>query len=37
MEGKENMVEAIKGKFELAPETPAFHYATAAIALQQEG
>ena len=35
MEGKENMVDALLAKFELAPETPAMHYANAAIALQR--
>ncbi len=36
MEGKENMVDAIKGKFELAPETPALQYAVASIALNKK-
>ena len=36
MEGKEDMVEAIKGKFELAPETPALQYAVASIALNKK-
>src|SRR6478736_829275 len=35
LEGKENMVDSILAKFELTPETPAVHYANAAIALQQ--
>src|SRR5438445_12270300 len=35
LEGKENMVDAILAKFELSPDTPAVHYANAAIALQQ--
>jgi tetratricopeptide (TPR) repeat protein len=34
LEGKENMVDSILAKFELSPETPAVHYANAAIALQ---
>jgi superkiller protein 3 len=36
MEGKENMVNAMIGKFELAPETPAVHYANAALALNKK-
>src|SRR5437588_2319739 len=36
MEGKENMVDSILAKFELSPETPAVHYANAAIALQHK-
>ena len=36
LEGKENMVEAMINKFELAPETPAVHYANAAIALSKK-
>src|SRR5438477_11756369 len=36
MEGKENMVDSILAKFELSPETPAVHYANAAIALQRK-
>ena len=36
MEGKENMVNAMIGKFELAPETPAVHYANAALALNRK-
>src|SRR5947209_9992866 len=36
LEGKENMVDAILAKFELSPDTPAVHYANAAIALQQK-
>ena len=35
LEGKENMVDALLAKFELSPDTPAVHYANAAIALQQ--
>src|SRR3982751_523627 len=34
LEGKENMVDSILAKFELSPETPAVHYANAAIGLQ---
>ena len=33
MEGKEDMVRAMVAKFELSPDTPALHYANAAIAL----
>ena len=36
LEGKENMVDSILAKFELSPETPAVHYANAAIALQHK-
>ncbi len=36
MEGKENMVAATINKFELAPDTPAVHYANAAIALNKK-
>jgi tetratricopeptide (TPR) repeat protein len=36
LEGKENMVDAILAKFELSPDTPAVHYANAAIALQNK-
>ncbi|MDQ3119658.1 MAG: tetratricopeptide repeat protein [Verrucomicrobiota bacterium] len=36
MEGKENMVQAMVAKFELSPDTPAVHYANAAIALQKK-
>src|SRR6202045_629071 len=36
LEGKENMVDSILAKFELSPETPAVHYANAAIALQRK-
>src|SRR5213082_2487228 len=36
MEGKENMVDSILAKFELSPDTPAVHYANAAIALQHK-
>src|SRR5881409_4207886 len=35
LEGKENMVDSILAKFELSPDTPAVHYANAAIALEQ--
>jgi tetratricopeptide (TPR) repeat protein len=35
MEGKENIVDSILAKFELSPDTPAVHYANAAIALQR--
>jgi tetratricopeptide (TPR) repeat protein len=35
LEGKESMVDSILAKFELSPDTPAVHYANAAIALQQ--
>src|SRR5213083_2061426 len=34
LEGKENMVDSILAKFELSPDTPAVHYANAAISLQ---
>ncbi len=33
MEGKDDMVRAMVAKFELSPDTPALHYANAAIAL----
>src|SRR3982750_3183176 len=36
LEDKENMVDSILAKFELSPETPAVHYANAAIALQHK-
>lgn len=36
LEGKENMVDSLLAKFELSPETPAVHYANAAIALQRK-
>ena len=36
LEGKENMVDAMLAKFELAPDTPAVQYANAAIALQHK-
>ena len=36
MEGKENMVDSILAKFELSPDTPAVHYANAAIALEHK-
>ena len=36
MEGKENMVTALIGKFELSPDTPAVHYANAALALNKK-
>ncbi|MEP7013873.1 MAG: tetratricopeptide repeat protein [Verrucomicrobiota bacterium] len=35
LEGKENMVDSILAKFELSPDTPAVHYANAAIAFQR--
>jgi tetratricopeptide (TPR) repeat protein len=35
LEGKESMVDSILAKFELSPDTPAVHYANAAIALQR--
>ncbi|MGI8482402.1 MAG: tetratricopeptide repeat protein, partial [Chthoniobacterales bacterium] len=36
LEGKENMVDSIRAKLELSSETPAIHYANAAIALQRK-
>jgi tetratricopeptide (TPR) repeat protein len=36
LDGKENMVDSILTKFELSPDTPAVHYANAAIALQRK-
>ena len=36
VEGKDSMADSILAKFELAPETPAVHYANAAIALQHK-
>ena len=36
LEGKENMVDASMAKFELAPDTPAVHYANAALALNKK-
>ena len=36
VEGKENMVDSMLAKFELTPETPAAHYANAALALQKK-
>jgi tetratricopeptide (TPR) repeat protein len=36
LEGKENMVDSILAKFELSPDTPAVHYANAAIAFQRK-
>ena len=36
VEGKENMVDAMLAKFELTPDTPAAHYANAALALQNK-
>lgn len=36
LEGKENMVDSILAKFELSPDTPAVHYANAAIALRHK-
>ncbi|MGI9114273.1 MAG: tetratricopeptide repeat protein [Chthoniobacterales bacterium] len=36
IEGNETLVDSILAKFELAPDTPAAHYANAAIALQKQ-
>lgn len=36
VEGKENMVDSMLAKFELTPDTPAAHYANAALALQKK-
>ncbi len=36
MEGNETLVDSILAKFELSPDTPAVHYANAAIALQKQ-
>lgn len=36
LEGKENMVDSIMAKLELAPDTPAVHYANAAMAFQHK-
>src|ERR1041384_6036757 len=36
VEGKDSMADSILAKFELSPETPAVHYANAAIALQHK-
>ncbi|MDQ2918841.1 MAG: tetratricopeptide repeat protein, partial [Verrucomicrobiota bacterium] len=36
LEGKENMVEATINKFELSADTPAVHYANAAVALSKK-
>src|SRR4030088_3601039 len=36
LQGNENMVDSIRAKFELSPDTPAVHYANAAIALQHK-
>ena len=36
LEGNENMVDSLLAKFELSPDTPAVHYAKAAIALQRK-
>ncbi|MFL6583262.1 MAG: tetratricopeptide repeat protein, partial [Chthoniobacterales bacterium] len=36
LEGKENMVDSIMAKLELAPDTPAVHYANAAVAFQRK-
>lgn len=36
LEGNETMVDSILAKFELSPDTPALHYANAAIALQKQ-
>lgn len=35
LEGKENMVDSILAKFELSPDTPAVHYANAALAFKR--
>ena len=36
LEGRENMVDSMMAKFELSPDTPAVHYANAAIAFQHK-
>ncbi|HEY2103288.1 MAG TPA: tetratricopeptide repeat protein [Chthoniobacterales bacterium] len=36
LEGNDTMVDSILAKFELSPDTPAVHYANAAIALQRQ-
>ena len=36
LEGNETIVDSILAKFELSPDTPAVHYANAAIALQKQ-
>src|SRR5881396_1084308 len=36
LQGNENMVDSILAKFELSPDTPAVHYANAAISLQHK-
>jgi tetratricopeptide (TPR) repeat protein len=36
LEGNDTMVDSILAKFELSPDTPAVHYANAAIALQKQ-
>ena len=36
LEGKQNMVDSMLAKFELTPNTPAVHYANAAIALNKK-
>jgi len=36
LEGNETMVDSILAKFELSPDTPAVHYANAAISLQNQ-
>jgi tetratricopeptide (TPR) repeat protein len=36
LEGRENMVDSILAKFELSPDTPAVHYANAAIAYNRK-
>src|SRR3984893_3402095 len=36
LDGKENMVDSILARFALSPDTPAVHYANAAIAFQQK-
>ncbi|MEP6698281.1 MAG: tetratricopeptide repeat protein [Verrucomicrobiota bacterium] len=36
LEGKDNMVDSMLARFELSPDTPATHYANAAVALEQK-
>jgi predicted Zn-dependent protease len=36
LEGKENMVDSVMAKLELSPDTPAVHYANAAMAFQHK-
>jgi tetratricopeptide (TPR) repeat protein len=36
LEGNQNMVDSMLAKFELSPDTPAVHYANAAIALERK-